>query len=252
MNIAGKIEDIAPGEKIYSVRFIGNRAYMVTFRTVDPLFVIDLKDPKSPKILGKLKIPGYSNYLHPYDENHIIGFGKDAVEVANKDNNGNVINTNAYYLGMKIAIFDVRDVNNPIEEFKTTIGGRGTDSELLNNHRALLFSKEKNILAFPVTVMETTNNSNTSSVPEYGKFTFQGAYVYNIDLVKGMTLKGKISHLTDEDYMKSGDYWYNESNKNVQRVLYIGDVLYTISNNKLMAHDIKNINKLGEIQIPNK
>jgi uncharacterized secreted protein with C-terminal beta-propeller domain len=252
MNIAGKIEDIAPGEQIYSVRFMGNRAYMVTFRTVDPLFVMDLKDPKNPKILGKLKIPGYSKYLHPYDENHIIGFGKDAVEVANKDNNGNVINTNAYYLGMKIAIFDVHDVNNPIEEFKTTIGGRGTDSELLNNHRALLFSKEKNILAFPVTVMETTNNSNTSSVPEYGKFTFQGAYVYNIDLVKGMTLKGKISHLTDEDYMKSGDYWYNESNKNVQRVLYIGDVIYTISNNKLMAHDIKNINKLGEIQIPNK
>lgn len=252
MSIAGKIEDIAPGEKIYSVRFMGNRAYMVTFRTVDPLFVIDLKEPSSPKILGKLKIPGYSNYLQPYDENHIIGFGKDAVEVANKDNNGNVINTNAYYLGMKIAIFDVSDVNNPIEEFKTTIGGRGTDSELLNNHRALLFSKEKNLLAFPVTVMETSNNSNISSMPEYGKFTFQGAYVYNIDLEKGMTLKGKISHITDEDYMKSGDYWYNESNKNVQRVLYIGDVLYTISNNKLMANDIKSINKLGEIQIPNK
>ncbi len=250
MNISGKIEDIAPGETIYSVRFMGNRAYMVTFRTVDPLFVMDLKDPKNPKILGKLKIPGYSNYLQPYDENHIIGFGKDAVEVASKDNNGNVISTNAYYLGMKIAIFDVTDVNNPIEEFKTTIGGRGTDSELLNNHRALLFSKEKNLLAFPVTVMETTNNSNTNSMPEYGKFTFQGAYVYNIDLVKGLTLKGKISHLNNEDYMKSGDYWYNESDKNVQRVLYIGDVLYTISNNKLMANDMKSMNKLGEIQIP--
>lgn len=250
MSITGKIEDIAPGEKIYSVRFMGNRAYMVTFRTVDPLFVMDLKDPQNPKILGKLKIPGYSNYLHPYDENHIIGFGKDAVEVANKDNSGNVISTNAYYLGMKIAIFDVSDVNNPIEEFKTTIGGRGTDSELLYNHRALLFSKEKNLLAFPVTVMETGSNSNTGSVPEYGKFTFQGAYVYNIDLVKGMTLKGKVSHLTDQDYMKSGDYWYGESSRNVQRVLYIGDVLYTISNNKLMAHDMKTISKLGEIQIP--
>lgn len=252
MNVTGKIEDIAPGETIYSVRFMGDRAYMVTFRTVDPLFVIDLKEPKNPKILGKLKIPGYSNYLHPYDENHIIGFGKEAVEVANKDLSGKVISTNAYYLGMKIAIFDVSDVNNPKEEFKTTIGGRGTDSELLHNHRALLFSKEKNLLAFPVTVMETSNNSNISSIPEYGKFTFQGAYVYNIDLQKGMTLKGKISHINDEDYLKSGDNWYGESNKNVQRVLYIGDVLYTISNNKLMAHDIRTISKLSEIQIPMK
>lgn len=249
MSISGKIEDIAPGEMIYSVRFMGDRAYMVTFRTVDPLFVIDLKDPKSPKILGKLKIPGYSNYLHPYDENHIIGFGKDAVEVANKDEKGNVISTNAYYLGMKVAIFDVSDVNNPVEEFKTTIGGRGTDSDLLNNHRALLFSKEKGLLAFPVTVMETESKSSPSLMPEYGRFTFQGAYVYNIDLEKGMTLRGKISHITDEDYMKSGDNWYYGSNKNVQRVLYIGDVLYTISNNKLMAHDIKSIKKLGEIQI---
>ncbi|MDF2673229.1 MAG: secreted protein [Clostridiales bacterium] len=250
MGISGKIEDIAPGEMIYSVRFMGDRAYMVTFRTVDPLFVIDLKDPKNPKILGKLKIPGYSNYLHPYDENHIIGFGKDAVEVANKDEKGNVVGTSAYYLGMKIAIFDVTDVNNPIEEFKTTIGGRGTDSELLNNHRALLFSKEKNLLAFPVTVMEANNNSSLNKMPDYGRFTFQGAYIYNIDLEKGMTLKGKVSHITEEDYLKSGDNWYYGSNKNVQRILYIGDVLYTISNNKLMAHDIKNINRLGEILIP--
>lgn len=250
MGISGKIEDIAPGEMIYSVRFMGDRAYMVTFRTVDPLFVIELKDPKNPKILGKLKIPGYSNYLHPYDENHIIGFGKDAVEVANKDEKGNVVSTSAYYLGMKIAIFDVSDVNNPIEEFKTTIGDRGTDSELLNNHRALLFSKEKNLLAFPVTVMEKSNISSSSIMPDYGRFTFQGAYIYNIDLEKGMTLKGKVSHITEEDYLKSGDNWYYGSNKNVQRILYIGDVLYTISNNKLMAHDIKNINRLGEIQIP--
>ncbi len=249
MKTIGSIEDIAPGEMIYSVRFMGDRAYMITFRTVDPLFVIDLKDPQSPKILGKLKIPGYSNYLHPYDENHIIGFGKEAVEVSNKDSNGRVVNTNAYYLGMKIAIFDVSDVNNPKEKFKTVIGGRGTESELLHNHRALLFSKDKNLLAFPVNVMEGDNYQNNGMIPEYGKFTFQGAYVYNIDLLRGMTLKGKISHLTEEDYMKSGDNWNYENNKNVQRILYINDVLYTISNSRLMAHNIQTMTKLGEIQI---
>lgn len=84
LNISGSLEDVAPGERIYSVRFMGDRAYMVTFKKVDPLFVIDLKDAKNPKILGALKIPGYSDYLHPYDENHIIGFGKDTIEASNR------------------------------------------------------------------------------------------------------------------------------------------------------------------------
>jgi uncharacterized secreted protein with C-terminal beta-propeller domain len=79
MDVIGKLEDLAPGEKIYSTRFMGNRLYMVTFKQVDPLFVIDLTNPQAPKTLGSLKIPGYSEYLHPYDETHIIGFGKDAV-----------------------------------------------------------------------------------------------------------------------------------------------------------------------------
>jgi uncharacterized secreted protein with C-terminal beta-propeller domain len=249
MKIGGKIEDIAPGEKIYSVRFMGDRGYMVTFKTVDPLFVIDLKNPRDPKILGALKIPGYSDYLHPYDENHIIGFGKDAIEVAHKDNNGNVVGTTAYYLGMKVAIFDVTDVTKPIEEFKTTIGDRGTDSDLLHNHKALLFSREKNLLAFPVTVTAVQKQPDGTTVPEYGKFTFQGAYIYNIDLVNGFKLKGTISHISDEEYLKSGDYWYG-SNKNIQRIMYMDNVLYTISNNKLMAHDMNSLNKLGELQIP--
>jgi uncharacterized secreted protein with C-terminal beta-propeller domain len=85
LSITGKIEGIAPGEKIYSVRFMGDRAYMVTFKKVDPFFVLDLQDPRNPAILGKLKIPGYSDYLHPYDENHIIGFGKDTVEMGAKE-----------------------------------------------------------------------------------------------------------------------------------------------------------------------
>ncbi|HQJ38073.1 MAG TPA: beta-propeller domain-containing protein, partial [Bacillota bacterium] len=139
MNTCGSIEDIAPGERIYSVRFMGDRAYMVTFKKVDPLFVIDLKDPKNPAILGALKIPGYSDYLHPYDENHIIGFGKDTIELSN-EGTWKREGTTAYYQGMKIALFDVSDVSNPKEKFKEIIGDRGTDSELLNNHKALLFS----------------------------------------------------------------------------------------------------------------
>ncbi len=236
----GKIEGIAPGEKIYSVRFMGERGYVVTFKTIDPLFVISFKNPEKPEILGALKIPGYSDYLHPYDENHIIGFGKDTVEVKG----------NAFYLGIKMAIFDITDVNNPKELFTEKIGDRGTESELLRNHKALLFSREKNLLAFPVTLMEIKDSSkfDVSGYPKYGQFTFQGAYVYNIDLENGFTLNARITHLNNDELLKSGNSWY-ESTKNVQRILYIGDVLYTLSDGMLKANTLTDFKELNSLQI---
>lgn len=246
-----KIENIAPGERIYSTRFMGDRAYMVTFKNTDPLFVMDLKDPAGPKLLGALKIPGYSDYLHPYDENHIIGFGKDTIEVDIKNPNGP--QSIAYYQGMKVALFDVTDVNNPKEKFKELIGDRGTDSELLHNHRALLFNKEKNLLSFPVNVMkidpnETTNNSKMPA-SAYGKFAFQGAYVYNLDLEKGFQFRGGITHLTQEDLQKAGQY-VHAGDKQVQRVLYIGETLYTVSNGLIKANDLSTLQEKNSVIIP--
>jgi inhibitor of cysteine peptidase len=247
LKLAGKIEGIAPGERIYSVRFTGDRAYMVTFKNVDPFFVLDLSDPQQPEILGALKIPGYSDYLHPYDENHVIGFGKDTVEMGAKGglgDNGSM----AFYLGMKMALFDVTDVKNPVEMFRENIGDRGTDSELLRNHKALLFSKEKNLLAFPVRVMETGNSGGTagSPFPEYGQFTFQGAYVYSLDLNKGFVLKGRITHLTEEDYLKAGNYWYN-SEKDIERILYINENLYTLSKMMIKANRMESLKEAGSL-----
>lgn len=251
LNICGSLEDVAPGERIYSVRFMGDRAYMVTFKKVDPLFVIDLKDTRNPKILGALKIPGYSDYLHPYDENHIIGFGKDTIELSNEGSWGNSGGTMAYYQGMKIALFDVSDVNNPKEKFKEIIGDRGTDSELLRDHKALLFSKEKGIMAFPVTVMEIKNRENITAgnIPAYGSFAFQGAYIYNIDLNEGFKLKARISHINEDDYLKSGDSWY-DSSRNVERIIYIGDDIYTISKGMIKANSIKDMKEKGSLLIP--
>ncbi|SHJ08916.1 Beta propeller domain-containing protein [Geosporobacter subterraneus DSM 17957] len=107
----GKLEGFAPGERIYAMGFVGAKGYMVTFRETDPFFVLDLKEPKEPKMLGYLKIPGYSDYLHPYDENHIIGFGKEVMEVKGA----------ALQAGMKIAVFDVPDVSKSVEKFKLLI-----------------------------------------------------------------------------------------------------------------------------------
>lgn len=246
LQMVGRLEGIAPGETIYSTRFMGDRAYMVTFRTVDPLFVIDLKEPSNPTILGKLKIPGYSDYLHPYDENHIIGFGKDTIEVKHGDND-----VQAYYQGIKIALFDVSEVNNPRQIAAEIIGDRGTDSELLHNHKALLFSREKSLLAFPITVMSLSEEDklkNPAGSPAYGSFAFQGAYVYSIDPQKGFALRGKISHLSESDYLKSGDFWYG-SGKNVHRIIYINDTLYTLSPGLIKANQINNLKEIGFLSL---
>lgn len=237
MNLKGKIEDIAPGEQIYSTRFMGNRAYMVTFKTVDPLFVLDLSKPEAPAILGELKIPGYSNYLHPYDENHILGFGKDAIEL---ESNWDPTVKWAYYQGMKVALFDVTDVQNPVMKYSETIGDRGTDSELLYNHKALLFSSEKELLAFPVRLMEIPENTADNKLA-YGEATFQGLYVYQFNLTKGFVLKGRITHTSDPSIW---DY-----SRFVNRGLYIGNVLYTLSGSTLKAHDLSTMQEMATLDL---
>ncbi len=225
----GKVDEIAPGENMKSARFMGNRAYLVTFKTVDPLFVVDL-DPENPRVLGKLKIPGWSDYLHPYDENHLIGFGKEVDESIDADK---IHSDHAIYytavLGMKLAIFDVSDVENPKEIHKEVIGYRGTTSEVLNNHKALLFDKNKGILAFPITVTE--NKSDEHGYDADIQTVFAGAYVYDIDLENGFSLKGKVSNYDDDDdvYLKSGEYFYGDYNKNIQRMIYIGDYFYSVA-----------------------
>jgi hypothetical protein len=244
---AGKIEGLAPGEQVYSARFMGDRGFMVTFRTVDPLFVLDLGDPYHPKVLGELKIPGYSNYLHPYDENYLLGFGKDAVEVPLKDHTGKVIDTFALHLGMKVSLFDITDVRNPVEKHTVTIGARGTHSDLLYNHKVLLFDREKNLLAFPVTVMELKQGGAPPDT--YGEFAFQGAYVYDVTLAGGFNLRGRISHLSGPDYPSAGDHWY-DGGKEVRRVLYIGDTLFTISPHLIKAHHLSDLRQTGALLLP--
>lgn len=237
MKIAGKLENLAEGERIYSTRFMREKAYMVTFKNTDPLYVIDVRNPYSPKVLGELKIPGFSNYLHPYDENHIIGFGKDAEVVSTE------YGETAYQQGMKLAIFDVSDVKNPKQMFMTTIGDRGTDSELLRNHKALLFSKDKGLLAFPITVAKLPENISKDT-KEYGQVNFVGAYVFGVDLKNGFSLKGSITHYNGD--MNSETKYYAQ--EIITRVIYIGDNIYTISNAEVRANKM---NTLQEVKVLN-
>jgi uncharacterized secreted protein with C-terminal beta-propeller domain len=239
LSIVGKIENIAPGERIYSARFMGNRAYLVTFKKVDPFFTIDLSDPYNPEILGKLKIPGYSDYLHPYDEDHIIGIGKETVEAMEGDF--------AWYQGLKIALFNVSNPEQPVEMAKVVIGDRGTDSPVLHDHKALLFDREKEIFIIPVTVYEISDEIKAKqnyTGNMYGEFTFQGAYVYKISLENGFEYVGRITHM-DNESNETYYYWY--SPYFINRCLYIDNVLYTISDKMVKMNDIETLNELGNI-----
>ncbi|GEM_PF-140624 len=252
LKIIGKVEDIAPGESIYSVRFMGKKAYMVTFKRVDPLFVIDLSNPEKPTLVGKLKIPGYSDYLHPYDENHLIGIGKEVDESIDADK---VHSSDAVYYtaiqGIKLALFDVSDIEHPVEMYKVVIGDRGTESEATQDHKAFLFDKEKNLLVIPIKLAEISDAQKKSSDWKgmEGEFTFQGAYIYDISLDKGFKLRGRVTHIDDpEVLMKSG--YYFDSPYSVKRSLYMDDVLYTISDKKVKMNDLKNITYINEVKLP--
>jgi inhibitor of cysteine peptidase len=240
LDVVGKLEDLAPGEQIYSTRFMGNRLYMVTFRNIDPLFVIDLSDPTTPTVLGQLKVTGYSGYLHPYDETHIIGIGKETEYDAEEDF--------SWYQGVKISLFDVSDVSNPVEVAKYEIGDRGTDSPVLYDHKALLFDKEKNLLVIPVWVAEIDETRYIEGVPDwaYGDFVWQGAYVFDISL-NGITLRGQISHM--EDGTANYGYYYYYTSPIVQRSLYIEDVLYTISSMKVKMNNLQTLAEINEVNI---
>ncbi len=287
LKIVGSVEDLAKGERIYSTRFLGDRAYMVTFRQVDPLFVIELSNPEKPEVLGYLKITGFSDYLHPYDENHIIGIGKQATEEGRTK-------------GMKIALFDVSDIANPVEEAKIEIGDMGTYSNALDDHRAFLFNKEKKLLVLSISVYESKEMGN-----EFGRWAgsdivFNGAYVFNIN-DKEISVRGKITHFDNESkygpakdepigaereiygqtYTKIGENswetdnaYYDKYSKTVytdeyidqqpeginynnlydykyqvQRSLYIDNVLYTISNAEIKANDLDSINEINSLNL---
>jgi uncharacterized secreted protein with C-terminal beta-propeller domain len=233
------VENIAQGEKIYSVRFMGEQAYMVTFKKVDPFFIIDLKDPTNPAILGWLKIPGYSDYLHPLDKNHIIGLGKDAVPAEEGDF--------AWYQGVKISVFDVTNVSAPIETSQFKIGDRGTDSPALSDHKAFLFNKDTGLMVIPVFVYEINEEQYPGEIPAnaYGEPVWQGAYVFNVSSDNGIVFKGRITHvdgLLNEVKYDGSDF--------IQRALYIDKYLYTLSQGMIKINNIDDLAEVATISIP--
>ncbi|MFC1687011.1 beta-propeller domain-containing protein [Patescibacteria group bacterium] len=231
LDVVGKVENLAKDEEIYSARFMQGRVYLVTFRQTDPLFAIDLTNPKNPKVLGELKVPGFSSYLHPYDDNYLIGMGKQA------DDNGIITS-------LKVSLFDVSDVENMKEVDTYEMGGRWSDSLALDDHKAFLFSKNKNLLVIPVTLRkETATNS-------YGDVETNGAMVFTITK-DGFELKGRIDHSdgSSDDNLLDYDSYYSYYETSVKRSMYIEDVLYTLSNKYLMMNALGDLEEIKTITL---
>jgi len=251
----GKTSNLAKGETMYSSRFMGNKAYLVTYQTVDPLFVVDLSDPTNPNVLGELKIPGYSTYLHPYDENHIIGIGMETEEKIIRNSSGLVTRTTSSIIGMKMALFDVSDVRNPKQISNTIIGDSRTTSAILTNPKALLFSKEKELIAIPVNNFaedfSVTSSANTyssliSSYTNYSKsYLAEGYAVYKINLEDGFSLKGMITH----DNTKNRKTWQTTSK--LLRGLYIDNNLFTVSETTIKVNDLDSLEQKAELNLTN-
>ena len=214
--VVGEMSDLAEDERIYSTRFVGDRLYMVTFRQVDPFFVIDLSNPQDPKVLGELKIPGFSKYLHPYDANHIIGIGQEATDTGRTT-------------GLKISLFDVTDVSNPIEVAKYVTEERYVSSTALYEHKAFLFSKEKNLLVIPAFNHNYQENGEV----------YNGAFVFNIS-TEAIELRGLVDH------SKGSAVSYGAK---VQRSLYIDNLLYTLSPGLLRINALSDLHGVKDVDL---
>jgi inhibitor of cysteine peptidase len=142
ISVVGSIENLAENERIYSARFDGEIGYFCTFETVDPLFSVDLSDPENPKILSALKIPGFSEYLHVWSDGLLMGLGYDTSVYG--ENGDEWVTTD----GVKLSMFDVSDPANVTEAYKLSLDS--SYSEALYNHKAILVSADKNLIAFPV------------------------------------------------------------------------------------------------------
>ena len=206
MNLLGKLEGSAPTESIYSARYVDDRLYMVTFRQIDPFFVIDLSDPENPEDLGELKITGYSRYLHPFDENTIIGLGREGTETGRIQ-------------GIKISLFDVSDVENPDEIVTYVSDDVRSSSGAEWEHKAFLFSKEKELLVIPAQNHDWQNPENN----------YAGALVFKINKEE-ISPRGIITH-SQGSAMRGG----------VERSLYIEDELYTKSENLLRINNLETL-----------
>ncbi|CAN8063047.1 unnamed protein product [Agarophyton chilense] len=207
----GEVGNLGVGERIFSVRYIGETAYVVTFRQVDPLYIIDLSNPRAMRVTGELKIPGFSSYLHPVGPGRLLGVGQEA-------------SLSGRTLGAKVSLFDVSDKTNPLELATWTISGSSTEAQW--DHRAFLYWPRERVAVLPVNVYLYSQR-------------FTGAIVLNIS-DSTITERGRVTHNT------TGLNWWSWWQRSIKRNAIIGrEHLWSMSESLLQ---VNNLNQLSEVE----
>lgn len=231
----GSLKGLAAGERIYSVRYIGTTAYVVTFKETDPLFVIDLSDPAKPVLKGELKLPGFSEYLHPVDENTLIGLGSNTVSLKG----GGVITD-----GLKLSLFDVSDPLSPREKYNCLIGNRGSDSAALQDHKAFMYYEQKGIFGFPASVYTSFGASASDPYSGESRLAFSG-YLLLKATDSGFELVATLSPAETHD---SYSIMRNDLDSAIERGIYIGDTVYTVSDSGITAYSLDTLSQIGSMK----
>lgn len=213
----GKSEALAPGETIYSTRFVGDIAYVVTFRQMDPLFAVDLKDPTHPTLLGELEIPGFSDYMHPMGDDHLLTIGRDIDPVTQTDR------------GLLLQIFDVSEPANPVQAFSFSYNRQGW-SEANSEHKAFNYYAPLDLLAFPYT--------------DYSVDATSSLELFRVTTDKGFEQLGSIDHsgfANASCYDEVEGYWKCNYSPDVRRGLFIDQFVYSISYGGVLVNSIENL-----------
>ncbi|MDR1735518.1 MAG: beta-propeller domain-containing protein [Oscillospiraceae bacterium] len=227
----GRTEALAPDEQIKSVRFMGDIGYVVTFRQTDPLFAIDLSDPSKPAILGQLKIPGFSTYLHPVADGLLIGFGRNVIETYVDLPGGGREVVGTLDVGLKVSLFDVSDPTDP-KEIDVLALGRNTHSSACDNPRAMMVDAKRGIFGFDVIDYNYTN---------YETYNRQPQSMFGLIEVRGRELVD-LATLKDLD----------ASNKYERRLCYIGDTLYGVDGFGITAYSYQSFERLARLDYSSK
>jgi hypothetical protein len=232
MNEIGRVGDLGHGERIYAVRFLGDFATVVTFRQTDPLYTIDLSNPRLPKVLGELKILGYSAYLHPVTDTLLLGIGQDARD-------------DGRTLGTQVSLFDISDLSDPIRIDQWRLVGGHTEVEY--NARAFLHWAPENLFVLPVT---------THRVETLESGPFSGAVALELS-GKSLTERGRLTHLKTPPKVHC-EQWIEESEDGseisarhcwpemdwratIQRSVVIRDQIYTLSSLGILASNLQTL-----------
>lgn len=214
MILTGSVSGLAPDEHLRSVRFTKEYAYLVTFRTVDPLFVIDIRDKELPRLISELKVPGFSSYLHPVGSNELFGVGFSG------DLNQ-----------LQLSWFNTSDPLNPQIKQQVLVG-HGSWSSAQQDHRHFFYDKEWSLVALPVSLYNSLPLVTLDSIPQFQT----GALIYRLDQDQII----KAGFITHQDWQQnicpSGNSSFLPAHSDISHVLRIDEALLSFSNFGLRQH----------------